>query len=178
MNKNNLLAFMVAVSIIGFTAFKTSIPMAEDEFSHGIVQIGVVVSDFDRAYDFYTNVLGMTQTGGFDIDEDFAKRSGLTGGKPFSVAVLQLKDSEKATQWKLMSFAKEGSGDKSKYIQDDTGIQYVTLYVTSLAPFIERFKKHDVKFLGETPTALDGDRHFALVQDPDGTFIELIGPMK
>ncbi|MCF2520532.1 hypothetical protein L0660_22885 [Dyadobacter sp. CY351] len=28
-----------------------------------------------------------------------------------------------------------------------------------------------------TPTPLTKDSHFVLVQDPDGTFVELIGPM-
>jgi hypothetical protein len=30
--------------------------------------------------------------------------------------------------------------------------------------------------LGSTPTMLDEKRQFILVQDPDGNFIELIGP--
>ena len=35
-----------------------------------------------------------------------------------------------------------------------------------------------VKLLGETPISLGGDSNFVLVQDPDGTFVELIGPME
>ena len=33
-----------------------------------------------------------------------------------------------------------------------------------------------VKLLGDTPTSLDESTQFVLIQDPDGTFIELIGP--
>ncbi|RZK68995.1 MAG: VOC family protein, partial [Pedobacter sp.] len=36
--------------------------------------------------------------------------------------------------------------------------------------------KLNIKFLGSTPTILNKDMHFLLVQDPDGNFVELIGP--
>jgi hypothetical protein len=45
-----------------------------------------------------------------------------------------------------------------------------------MKPLLERIKKHDVKMLGKTPAMLNETRQFVLVQDPDGTFIELIGP--
>jgi hypothetical protein len=35
-----------------------------------------------------------------------------------------------------------------------------------------------VKLLGETPFLMGGTTYFTLVQDPDGTFVELIGPME
>ena len=31
---------------------------------------------------------------------------------------------------------------------------------------------------GETPIPLGPDSHFVLIKDPDGTFVELIGPLK
>jgi hypothetical protein len=54
-------------------------------------------------------------------------------------------------------------------------MQYITINVKSLKPVIERLTKQKVKFLGSTPTRLNKDLHFLLVQDPDGNFIELIG---
>ena len=38
-------------------------------------------------------------------------------------------------------------------------------------------KKHNVKLMGDTPIPLGEKDHFVLVQDPDGTIIELIGPL-
>jgi len=61
-------------------------------------------------------------------------------------------------------------------VPDDTGVQYITIFVKSMKPLIERIQKHKVKMLGKTPTMLDANRQFVLVQDPDGTFVELIGP--
>lgn len=152
--------------------------MAKDDFESETISIGVVVTDLDRSMDFYQNVIGMTRTGGFEVDADFGKRSGLTDSKSFSVEVLKLKDSSQATEWKLMSFGTGAGHSNPSYIHNDTGIQYVTIFVKSLEPFLSRIEKHKVKLLGETPVQLDEERHFVLVQDPDGTFIELIGPLE
>jgi len=111
---------------------------AQSEFSSATIEIGVVVSDIGKSLDFYTNVIGMRKVGEFDVDEEFGKISGLTGGVPFHVDVLKLEDSPGATQWKLMSFEKDVAHPLSKYIQDDTGVQYITINVTSLKPFLER----------------------------------------
>jgi hypothetical protein len=45
-----------------------------------------------------------------------------------------------------------------------------------MTPMLERFRKSGIKTLGETPTMLDENRQFMLVQVPDGNFVELIGP--
>ena len=151
---------------------------AQSEFSSTTIEIGVVVSDIEKSLDFYTNVIGMRKVGEFDIDEEFGKISGLSDGIPFHVDVLKLEDQPGATQWKLMSFEKDAAYPFSKYIQDDTGVQYVTINVTSLKPFLERIKKHHIKLLGDTPVSLGPDNHFVLISGPDGTIIELIGPLE
>lgn len=74
-----------------------------------------------------------------------------------------------------MSFEKKAAHRKSTFVQDDLGMQYITINVKSLKPIIERLTKLKVKFLGSTPTPLNKDMHFLFVQDPDGNFVELIG---
>ncbi len=92
--------------------------------------------------------------------------------------VLKLADAPDANQWKLMSFGRDPAHSMPTHIQDDTGMQYITIMVNSLQPFLERIREHDVKLLGDTPVPLDnGSAYFVLVQDPDGTLIELIGPL-
>lgn len=152
--------------------------MAQSEFSSGLIGVGVVTRDIEKSMDFYLHVIGMTKVGEFDVDENFGKISGLTDGSAFHVDVLKLQDSPDANQWKLMSFNKDGSHPMPKYIHDDTGMQYITINVNSLEPFLKRIKKHNVKLLGDTPVPLGEKDHFVLVQDPDGTIIELIGPLQ
>ncbi len=153
--------------------------MAQSEFSSNLISIGVVVTDLEKSLDFYLNVIGMKKVSEFDVSKGFSKTSGLADGVPFHVDVLKLEDSPGANQWKLMSFSGEASHPMSTHIQDDTGMQYITIMVKSLQPFLERIRKHGVKLPGETPVPLDdGSAHFVLVQDPDGTLIELIGPLE
>ncbi len=152
--------------------------MAQSEFSSGLIGVGVVTRDIEKSLDFYLHVIGMTKVGEFDVDENFGKISGLTDGIAFHVDVLKLQDSPDANQWKLMSFNKDGSHPIPKYIHDDTGMQYITIHVNSLEPFLKRIKKHNAKLLGDTPVPLGEKDHFVLVQDPDGTIIELIGPLQ
>ncbi|GAA4424251.1 hypothetical protein GCM10023188_03910 [Pontibacter saemangeumensis] len=154
------------------------VSQAQSGFSSKVIGVGVVVSDLERSLDFYLNGIGMVKTGSFDLNEEFTKRSGLTGGVPASVTVLKLEDSPAATEWKLMSFGKKATHPKQRFIQDDVGMQYITLHVKALKPAIERLRQRNVAFLGSTPTPLNGDLQFLLVQDPDGNFIELIGPME
>ena len=166
-------SFLILLFLIG--SYQVS---AQSEFSSTTIEFGVVVSDIEKALDFYTNVIGMSKVGEFDVDEEFSKISGLTGGVPFHVDILKLEDKPGATQWKLMSFEKDAAHPLSIYIQDDTGVQYVTINVTSLKPFLERIKKHHIKLLGDTPVQLDATNHFVLISGPDGTIIELIGPLE
>ncbi|MBL7967190.1 MAG: VOC family protein [Prolixibacteraceae bacterium] len=147
-----------------------------DEFAKSGISVGVVVQDLNKALDFYINVIGMTKTGEFSVDATKAKELGLSDGNSFDVKVLKLENSENAPEWKLMSFGRKASHPKPTYVPDDNGVQYITVFVKSMKPFLERIQKHGVKMLGKTPTMLDANRQFVLVQDPDGTFIELIGP--
>ena len=149
---------------------------AQSNFSSPLIGVGVVVKDLDKSVDFYVNTIGLVKTGGFSLDANFAKRSGLSNGVPFSVVVLKLENSDKANEWKLMSFDNNPRHKKSTYVQDDLGIQYITIHVKALDPIMDRLKQKGVKFLGDTPTSLSGDLFFLLVQDPDGNFVELIGP--
>lgn len=169
--KRTALFFLFVLAIVLSPEIK-----AQSEFSSRLIGVGVVVTDLEKSLDFYLNVIGMTKVGEFDVEAEFGKSSGLTGGVPFHVDILKLEDSEEANQWKIMSFGKGESHPIPKYIQDDTGMQYITIMVKSLDPFLKRIKEHKVKLLGDTPIPL-GENHFVLVQDPEGTIVELIGPL-
>ncbi|MEJ2006023.1 MAG: VOC family protein, partial [Cyclobacteriaceae bacterium] len=99
----------------------------------------------------------------------------LTNGRSLNVTVLKTSDSPAAPEWKLMSFDNNVESQSSEFINDDVGMQYITLYVNEMDAVIARLKDSGVKFRGDTPITLDDGRHFVLIQDPDGVFIELIG---
>ncbi len=171
--KQNILAVLILALLSNGTI------MAQNEFSSPMIGVGVVCPNLELSMDFYLNVIGMTKVSEFDVNEEFGKSSGLSNGLPFHVDVLKLEDSPDANVWKLLSFGKEAPHPPSKHIQDDAGMQYITIRVKQLTPFIERIRKHEVKFLGDTPIPMgNGESSFVLVQAPEGTIIELIGPME
>jgi catechol 2,3-dioxygenase-like lactoylglutathione lyase family enzyme len=151
---------------------------ANPHFASETIHIGVVASDLEASLRFYTEAIGMQRLSSFEIDEDFGRRSGLTGGVPVRVEVLQLGTGETATQWKVMTFGERAEARPNTHIHDHVGMQYVTLFVNDLNAAVARLEEHGVALLGETPTPLNDGRHFVLVKDPDDTFIELIGPME
>lgn len=162
--------------LLAISPLQTIAQELTQQFAKNTIQVGVVVEDLNKAVDFYMNVLGMVKRPGFSVDAAFARESGLNEGIPFDVTVLKLEDSDDAQEWKVMSFGKKASHPEQTYMSDDTGMQYATIFVKSMRPFLERIKKHNIKLLGETPIMLDAERQFVLIQDPDGNFIELIGP--
>ena len=150
---------------------------SKSEFSNPTIFVGSVVTDLEKSIDFYTNIIGMKKTGAFSVDAEKAKELGLTNGKKIDVTVLKLEDSPQANEWKLMSFGTKPGHKKPAYLDDDTGMQYITILVNHLEPIMKRIEKNNIKILSGKPSKLEENRFFILIQDPDGTFIELIGPM-
>lgn len=171
--RNLLLLFVFVACTIISVAQKAPVP---NEFSNPTIFVGSVVSDLAKSVDFYTNIIGMTKTGAFSVDGAKSKELGLTDGRSIDVTVLKLEDSPQANEWKLMSFGTKSGHKKPKYLHDDHGMQYITILVNHLNPIIERIEKNKIKILSGNPSELGENRFFILIQDPDGTFIELIGP--
>ena len=155
------------------------------QFTSNVVSIGVVASNLQQSLDFYTQVIGMQKTGGFSIDAQLSKTSGLAGGIPFDVTILQLANDPSATQYKIMSFNKPKGWFwrwKHRFIQRGLGVRYITILVEDLSPIQLQMKNQNIPALGDTPipmTFADGTKvSYLLIQDPDGVFIELIAPVK
>lgn len=163
-----------ALGLAGFALQQQSPSASADP----TVDVGVVVNDLDASLAFYREVLGMEQRRTIDISKDFGRRSGLTGGAPTEIRVLTLGDGDAATEWKLMAFDEAAAETEESDITDQQGMQYITLQVDRLGPFLERARAHGVEPRGETPIALGEENHFLLLQAPEGTFVELIGPLR
>ena len=149
---------------------------AQNDFAKSAISIGVIVEDLAESVEFYQNVVGMIKVREFIVDSEKAQRMGLSEGESFDIKVLKLENSEQAAELKLMTFNKKTSHENQKFVPDENGIRYLTLFVKSMTPILERIEKYNVKTRGQTPTMLDAERQFVLIQDPDGNFVEFIGP--
>jgi lactoylglutathione lyase len=162
--------------------------LAQDEatkpaptFAKASADIGIVVKNLDASAKFYTSALGLTEVKGFSVPAEKATAIGLTDNQPATIRVFVLDPDapEPNSKFKLMSFPDApGAMQDQKFIHSTIGVSYLTLMVTDTNAALARLKKAKVKTLGETPTDLGGGTFITVCQDPDGNYIELIGPKK
>lgn len=174
-------ALVLCAAMAGFAQDAQS-PSAESGYSSPRVDFGIVVSDIKKAKEFYGQALGLKEVRSFTAPGDFAKSVGLTNQLPFMVHVMQIGEDPNATQVKLMEF--EGTRPRRQdlaYIHSTYGISYLTFYVADLQSALDRAAQHGVKPIAEGPKAIGEEiapgMGLALIRDPDGNFIELVGPM-
>jgi len=150
----------------------------EGEFTSPTIAIGCVVSDIDASVKFYTEAIGFKVGGGFKVAADFATDTGLTNQKPLDIKVLKLGDGQGATQLKLMQVEGGSAKPANDFINSSLGFSYVTIFVKSTDNALARLEKQGVKVLAKGPKALASNPKLVLtiVRDPDGNFVELIGP--
>lgn len=147
------------------------------------VDFGIVVSNIDEAARFYKNALGLAEVEGFDVPVDMGGNSGLSDNRPFHVRIFKVADDENATQVKIMQF-KDAPGKRvdNAFIHSSYGIRYLTFYVSDMTASVERARKAGAVILAKGPIELPKDLgsgvFLALVRDPDGNLIELVGPKK
>lgn len=150
---------------------------AQPEFSKPVIDLGIVVSDLAKSVAFYTNAIGFKEVPGFKVSAERATEIGLTDNLPADIRVFVLGEGNLATRVKLMSFPNAaGKKPDRKYIHSTIGMSYLTLYVSDVNAALKRLEKEKVRLLGKTPTDLGGGTWIIVFQDPDGNFIELVGP--
>lgn len=146
----------------------------KNEANKGEIQIGLVCSNHEKSLDFYKNIVGMKETGGFEVDGQFGTDSGLSDGKPFKVKLLKLEDSPTATTLKL-ACCSDTTAVKPVFVTDAPGVRYLTFEIKSTKAVKERLQQNGIKILGNGPVGMGDNLELLLVQDPDGVFVEIIG---
>ena len=161
------------------TSFAEEEKAEQPFYSRNVLELGVVVADLEKSATFYSEVLGMTEVKGFSAPAAVATKFGLTDNQPIvgrKFVTAKVKD---APALKLMAFPDaQGKKPDQKFIHSTLGVSYLTLFVTDMGDAVERAKKAGVKMLGETPAKAGPQNYLTVFQDPDGNFIELIGPSK
>lgn len=152
-------------------------------YSNTRVDFGIVVSDINKSLTFYTKALGLKEVEGFDVPVSMGKDSGLSDSKAFHVHIVKVADTEDATCIKLMQFKETlGAKQDTTFIHSTFGIRYLTLYVADMTPVLQQAATFGVKPVAQGPIALPEDLgkgvYLAVLRDPDGNMIELVGPKK
>ncbi|MEZ5327037.1 MAG: family 16 glycoside hydrolase [Verrucomicrobiales bacterium] len=150
-------------------------------FGSTTIDLGCVVSDIGKSLKFYKDAIGFQEVPGFGVPSDFAKDVGLTSGAALDIHVLVLGEGEGATKLKLMQLpGVESKQSDNDYIHSQLGFSYLTIAVKSTDDALARLKKAGVKPVAKGPLALPAnlnpDLALTIVRDPDGNFVELVGP--
>jgi lactoylglutathione lyase len=154
------------------------------QFASETVDTGLLVSDAKKTVQFYTEAIGFKEIKGFSVPADWTRDVGLTDGKTLDIRVLVLGDGKDATKLKIMELpgARIKKGD-TQYVNSHLGIRYLTIQVTDMNAALARLKTAGVKpdtkdgVIG-LPEGFPKGVYLTLVRDPDGNFIELVGPKK
>lgn len=153
------------------------------EFSRMTIDLGCVVSDVEKAAKFYTLAIGFREVDGFSVSGEFGKDSGLTDGNKLDIRVFVLGEGEGATRLKLMHVpGAESKKTDNATIHSQLGFSYLTIFVTDTGAALARLKKAGVTPIAkgpiELPKGLPQGVYLTVVRDPDGNFVELVGPQQ
>ena len=179
---------------------------SDREFASSIVDFGMVVRDLERSVEFYTEAIGFIEVMGFSVPAELAGDSGLTDHQPLEISVLKLEADEAipSTDLKLMQVAGvQTSSIDRPFIHSYFGINYLSLFVSDIGAALQRLDDAGVVPQGKgavsmpfelavgtllRPQVMDifdndlGDMPeevlMAVVKDPDGNFVELLGPRR
>lgn len=165
------------VALLGLYLF-TSLTIAEEPaFSKPTIDLGVVVTDLEASLDFYTKAIGFSRAGSFTAAPAIVNGAGLSEvTEEIEIQKLQLGKGDGATTLKLMQFGAPGKSDQT-HINSTAGFSYLTIFVTDIEASIARAAGQGAKPLKQGPVDLGGGKMFlAVFKDPDGNFIELVGP--
>ena len=97
--------------------------------------------------------------------------------------MLVLGKDETATKLKIMQVKgqKPSRVIKQKFIHTATGFSYLTIFVTDVDAVLERAKKAGLKPYAKSPQrlpeGLPQDVCLLMLKDPDGNFVEIVGPL-
>lgn len=176
----NLRTFCAAMALaVAFSAAGR----AQSNFSSATIDLGVVVTDIEKSLKFYTEALGFKELPGFKVPAGFATEAGLTDGKELDIKVLVLGEGAGATKLKLMQIkGAKPARSKQEVIEAQTGFRYLTLMVADTTAAVERATKAGHKAIAKGTCAIPQDiapgQYLTIYKDPDGNFVELVGPKK
>ena len=165
-----------------FTSLQASEEQKQSNFSSQTIDIGIVVTDIERSLAFYKGVIGFTEKEGFKVSGKFPKLVGLTDGAPLEISVLTLGENNQATKLKLMEVESQKPTRviKQAHIHTIAGPSYLTIMVKDVDLIMERAQKHGFNAYARSPQVLpEGlpqDICLLMLKDPDGNFVEIVGP--
>ena len=171
------LVLILQIVLLALTGGAVRAAESTSEFSKPVIDLGMVVKDANRTAQFLTNAIGFKEVRGFEVVSELGRKIGLLDGQSTTARVFLLEEGNNATRIKVLAFPQApGKQADQSFIHTTFGFRYLTLYVKDMNRALDRLRAAKVPLLGETPVELGGGSFLVTCKDPDGNFIELIGP--
>jgi lactoylglutathione lyase len=174
---------VAAAFFVGGLAVRANFFPEESNFASTTIDLGTVVSDLDKSAAWYKDVVGFGELDGFDVPGEFAADIGLSNKLPFHVHVLTLGEGATATKLKLMQFKQNpGARVNNEFIHSSFGFRYLTIFVKDLNKSLDQAAVKGAKPIAKgahpLPPGFPEGLGIAVLRDPDGNCVELVGPWK
>ncbi|WP_163382057.1 VOC family protein [Cyclobacterium sp. SYSU L10401] len=142
-----------------------------------VMSIGVIVSDLDESYKFYTDIIGMVKEDRYHQSSETSTKYGVNSGKEFNIINLRMQCDGYSLKYKLNKTKGDlpeipFSNENEYYGFERIGSSYFSIDVKNVEPYIERLDKNHIKY---KLAVLPNDRKIILVHDPDGVLLEIRG---
>ena len=178
-----LSAALPALALAALLALTPAVADHHDEagmpgpYRKATIDVGVIVTDAHAAEEFYEDALGFEEVDEFTVSAEVAGDSGLTDYRQFTAHVMTIGEGEAATRIKLIAMpGPPAARPDNRFVNSTLGPSYLTLHVDDIDAALKTAAEHGVKPLAKGPTKVGGRNHIALLRDPDGNFVELVGP--
>ena len=167
-----MIRFLIFYSSLIFLSYNCN---AQSRAEMGVGAIGLVVHDLEASEQFYTQILGMIEVGGFSLDKQWSIDAGAANNLPFGVKQYKQIDLPSALTIKLAYFDTPVEKSEINAINTSSGVNYVTLYydLEQFLGIIDRAKAAQIEITGWVKR---DTYQLAFIKDPNGIFIEIIGP--
>ena len=139
------------------------------ELQRPVLDIALVVRDFEKALEFYRDKLGFIPTRQINVDDGTARRTGL-GAAGFDIQYMRIGDVNLKLVHMKNSPPTGPTGSNTVY-----GYRYVTMWVEDMDRTYEEWRANGVEFLSE-PIRRTPDMRVVVLKDPEGNLIEILGP--
>ena len=133
--------------------------------THPTVDLGLVCSDFDAAFHFYHDLLGLKKVLEIDIPESTAAGAGLA-----PTGFRQVRFQAGNTLIKIMEI---DSPPPAKSHEFQAGVRWLTFILEDVLATVANLKANGVEFVADPVSAPDA-KHVVCAKGPDGVLIELV----
>ena len=133
---------------------------------------GIVCTDLDRMFEFYTQVLGLKFASDAEATPEMSTKFG-TGPHGFRIIRLQTPYGERI---KLIQPKKTALKVSSapQWVFERHGIAYITFVIAEVNEVVARLKKHNVELVSEGPVPIRPGITAIFIRDPEGNFLEFV----